>query len=67
MNSTDLQNALDERDLDALTTLLRQHPHLVHQRVECANGQSYTPLQYADRIAASLDASCACWSNAVPS
>ena len=56
MNSTDLQNALDERDLDALATLLRQHPHLVHHRVEGANGQSYTPLQYADRIDASLDA-----------
>ena len=56
MNSTDLQKALDERDLDALATLLRQHPHLVHHPVECANGQSYTPLQYADCIAASLDA-----------
>ena len=50
MNSTHLQNALDERDLDALATLLRRHPHLVHHRVEGANGQSYTPLQYADRI-----------------
>ncbi len=56
MNSTDLQKALDESDLAAVATLLRQHPHLVHHPVECANGQSYTPLQYADRIAASLDA-----------
>ena len=55
MNSTDLQNVLDERDLDALATLLRQYPHLGQQGVECANGQSYTPLQYADRIDASLD------------
>ncbi len=58
MNSTHLQKALDERDLDALATLLRQHPHLVHRRVECADGPSYTPLQYADRIAAGLDAMC---------
>ena len=56
MNSTNLQNALDEGDVDALATLLRQHPHLVQHRIECANGQSYTPLQYADRISASLDA-----------
>ena len=56
MNSTDLQKALDESDLAAVATLLRQHPHLVHHPVECANGQSYTPLQYADRSAASLDA-----------
>ena len=51
----DLQNALDESDLDALATLLRQHSHLVNHRVEGANGQSYTPLQYVDRIDASLD------------
>lgn len=56
MSSTALQNALDERDLDALAALLRQHPHLVHHRVEDAPGRSYTPLQYADRIAASVDA-----------
>lgn len=56
MNSTDLQNALDASDLDALAALLRQRPHLVHRRVEDARGQHCTPLQYADRTAASLDA-----------
>lgn len=56
MNSTDLQNALDASDLDALAALLRRHPHLVHHRVEDARGQHCTPLQYADHSAASLDA-----------